>query len=408
MTRPFFGEEIESILEGSYERLRGRVEKAISESAARLFGKDVSVTVEGTFNGYAVVVTAKPLSEGMWQNFKDNVSDTVDNAKKLATGFATGGMAGVGKAALDAKPVGSKIGPLTNPFGRSDGKTLGQTLGGDKEGDDSEPPMKPKMPKVPALPAESVEYNAWRVKYEIAENKEVMIVGCEPIMAAVFNEAQFAEQSARAFVEAFMRGTASRADLHFGHVVKHALEAAPPVEPTKLVESFETLVKSDRPWKKVYQEQRAAIQGAVRTDLPALEASRLQPKFRKLYDGTLIEGDLSGYQSLVTSDLTYLAERVAGLSNRVEAAREKLNGVVPALKKPSDPTLKGFEVFVEDLAADLRGIRNALTEGAKHTISLDGQAKLYDALVVELHQYDVAGLFVEAMTTRLSATAEEK
>ena len=312
-SRYILGEEIKTLVAGSYEQLLPRVHRALSEDRKRLFGVEEDITLLGTFKGYAVAAT--------------------------------------------------------------------------ESGD------------------------VFRVHYETSQDGTIVPLTSEPVTVPKYTDAEFTKREAKKFVEAFLSGARTEASERFAVLVRHASEAAPTpvVAPSKVVETFEGLVKGERPWKQVYRTKLSEIREEIKSEVEKIDANRLRPKFKALYateSKVLAESNSAGYEALVTSDLKYLGERVKALESLVEGALTESRGSIPALKSAAmDPTVKTFESFAEDLISDLRGVRNYLSENCESLNLLDAKAKVYDVLASELHSYEVAANFVANMSRRLSEAA---
>lgn len=249
---------------------------------------------------------------------------------------------------------------------------------------------------------------AFRVKYEISETREIMPISAEPISMKTYTPDQYAVAEARLFVDAFINGSRTEAGEHLKNLLPVVQECVVR-EPKKITESFENIVRGERGWKKLYDERIGQIRSSIGEDVSKIEESRMREKFRKLYDGSISESELPKYADLVTSDLKYLGERVDAILTGAEKAVEAYKGAIPALKtESSDPTVKMFESFSEDYIADLRGVKKTLSEASELLNRVDEVGKIYDVLASELHRYEVAGRFVEKMTRSLSEAATEE
>lgn len=304
-------EELNKLIEGSYEQIAPRVHEAISKDAERLFGSSAPITLVGTFDGHAIV-----MSENM---------------------------------------------------------------------------------------------DVYRVKFETSNTKQIVPISAEITSVKPLTAAQYAVSEARNYVSAFINGSKSLAAEHFARVAAVAPSQLPP-EPAAVIESFTAAVNAERAWKKVYEERSASFVTALSDGLMMeLDANVLGPKFRSLYQGLISESEFASYTNLVTSDLKYIGERLDAVIATTRTAIEKSKGAIPALKTAStDPTVKMFESFGDDLLADLTGVRLALSESNEHLNKVDELGKIYDVLASELRRYEVAGRFVEKMSRRLSEAAMEE
>jgi len=259
----------------------------------------------------------------------------------------------------------------------------------------------------------SEDARVFRVKFEKTDKGEIAPISAEPLSVEAYTPQtldKFVLREAEAYVDAFLSGSKSNALDHLKNLLPLVKQKAPTPAPAQVSETFESIVKGERGWKKVYVERIAQIRATVKDELPKMEESRLREKFGRLYDGSIPQSELSGYKDLVTSDLTYLGERVDSLLAETEKAVSTFKGAVPALKtEEKDPTIKMFESFSEDFMTDLRSVKKALSETSELLNGVDDFGKIYDVLANELHRYEVAGKFVAQMSRRLAeATVTEE
>lgn len=251
---------------------------------------------------------------------------------------------------------------------------------------------------------------AFRVKYDLSESKEAVLISAEEVELKTYTPRQYASAQAKAFVEDFFTGAKTSASEHLKKLVPVVarLEAAPevPVTPSEEVSSA---IKGERTWKTIFESKASLIKGSIAGLSSKIEESRLKPKFRKLYDGSLTESDLSAYRALVTSDIQYVLGRYDALLNSVETAVSAYKGAVPALKTDtSDATVKMFESFTSDYLSDLRDLKMLLSESVNSINRVDELSKIYDLLASELYTYEVAGSFVEKMSGNLMKVTTEE
>lgn len=245
---------------------------------------------------------------------------------------------------------------------------------------------------------------AYKIKYEIAENKDVIAISAEQLPIKAVTPAEYALAEARAFVYAFINGSRSEAGEHLKNILP-VVQEWHAHEPARALEAFESLVRGERGWKRVFAEREEQIKSAVGADI----GNQLAEKFRKLYDGSIQESEFGNYSDLVTSDLKYLTDRVDALLTSTEKAVSGYKSAAPALKTEStDATIQMFESFAEDFVVDLRGVKNALVEANDIFNRIDEFGKIYDVLASELHRYELAGRFVEKMSRSLFDSATEE
>jgi hypothetical protein len=180
------------------------------------------------------------------------------------------------------------------------------------------------------------------------------------------------------------------------------MEGRTSVSPKQVTESLVVAAHAPRAWKRLYQEQGPQIRRFLWDDLAKLESHRLQPQFKTLYDGTVPEAKLESYRDLVATRLHELAERAGRLADVVEASAKQALSLESSFRGLGEDTVLGiFESFSEDMVSDLRGVQGIIDEGLKRLGCVSCLGELYDALVSEMYDYEVAGRFVERMAVKL-------
>jgi hypothetical protein len=255
----------------------------------------------------------------------------------------------------------------------------------------------------------SEDARVFRVRYEKAQNGDVLPIQVEDVDVPAYKAdtlPRFVKREAGAYVDAFLSGARSSAKEHLSTLTAFVHPEPAPLAPAKVTETFEHLVKGERGWKKVYSERIGQIHETVKDVMPGLNERRTTEKFLRLRDGSIPSAELPKYESLVRSDLKYIAGRVDSALSLTEDSMKLLKGAVPALKDEKDPTIKMFQSFSEDYLEDLRGVRKALTEAENHISAVSDFATIYDTLAAQLFSYEVAGQFVSAMARRLSEVSK--
>ena len=173
---------------------------------------------------------------------------------------------------------------------------------------------------------------------------------------------------------------------------------------SQIVESVVQLLSKDSYWKKTLGERRSEIERQLGESFTNLRVARLSSKFSSLYNEgasiPLVKHE--GYRELLRSDVEYLSERISALLDLVEAAvavRDNNRLATESLK--SEGPLSTFASFSSDLIGDLRNLKNLVQESAGQIGSVSLLAKVYDAVVDRLFDFEVAGRFVDRMSFRL-------
>lgn len=250
----------------------------------------------------------------------------------------------------------------------------------------------------------SVDGRFARIRFEEQKGGRVQIVSHEPLALPMVTEQNldaFVKQEMGEVVESFLRGDTARAEAKLRGLAPFMGERTP-ASAKQITESLVVAAHAPRAWKRLYQEQGSQIRRFLWSDLAKLESDRLHPQFKQLYNGSIPETKLETYRELVTAKMTALAERAVLLADLVEAsARQALTLESNFRGLGEDSVLGIFESFSEDLVGDLRGVQSIIDEGMKRLGCVSCLGELYDALVTEMFDYEVAGRFVERMAAKL-------
>lgn len=250
----------------------------------------------------------------------------------------------------------------------------------------------------------SVDGRFARVKFEEQKGGAVRVVAHEVVDLPVVTEQNldaFVQQEAAAVVESFMRGETSQAESRLRGLMPF-MGDRPQVSSKQITESLVVAAHAPRAWKRLYQEQGSHIRRFLWDDLSKLEAARLHPQFKPLYDGSISDEKLEAYRELVTTKMNDLAERAVRLADVVEASAKQALSLESSFRGLGEDAVLGiFESFSEDMVNDLRGMQGIVDEGLKRLGCVSCLGELYDALVTEMYDYEVAGRFVERMAVKL-------
>lgn len=211
----------------------------------------------------------------------------------------------------------------------------------------------------------------------------------------------FVKKEAAGVVEQFLRGDTSGAKKRLEGLTFFVDERANLTD-RQVTESVIVSMRAERPWKRLFRERAEHLRQFLKDDLSQLEAVALQQKFQKLYDGSVAETEMEGFRDLVTSDLSYLKERLEALADLVETSAAQVGGLEAKFRElGEDATLTSFRAFAEDLVEDLRGVSMTVSESAKQLDCVSCLGEVYDTVVKDLQQFEMAGRFVERMAAKL-------
>jgi len=253
----------------------------------------------------------------------------------------------------------------------------------------------------------SEEGHVVRAFWEQAEDGSIKIVRHEEIDVPAYapeNLDQYVRKQVARAVEAWEAGRVVEAQKIIEDVAPY-IESRPQVEDSKMVEMLQIEFNAPRAWRQLYTEQVGRIRNTVgEKAMQKIDSQRSGKKFSLLYNGELAESDVSGYRDLVHGDLAYLTTRVESLRNLVESSYSSLRSVVGSDEFKNEAAIVTLVTFTEDLISDLRRLHNVITEAAKTIAKIDSLGKLYDIVSEGLYDREVAGQFVDTMSTKLQET----
>lgn len=181
------------------------------------------------------------------------------------------------------------------------------------------------------------------------------------------------------------------ADLH---------ERAEAVPQRNFLEDVLNGLAADRPWKLVYNEQVETIRLQVGEQLESIKESRLESKYRPMYETDEIpEEKFEDYRDVVNSDLSVLAHRLESIQHGAEEKYLPFYEQVSTseLEEEEAEVLSHFCFFSEDLIEDLQAMRQTLADALREEQCVMCLGQMYDAIAEALMDYEIAGAFVERM-----------
>lgn len=220
---------------------------------------------------------------------------------------------------------------------------------------------------------------------------------------------EYVQDEVRAIVDLWCSGAADKA--------KARLEAVAPMivgrpfrDEGGLLESVETALTFERPWKRAFAEREDQIQAFLGSDLDEVRSGLLRPKFGKLYDGSVEEAKFPDFEGLVKQDLQAVIERVDTLFEATQEAFEESFDALVTAQGGSDESgvLDLYEGFALDLIEDLERVQNQAKIASERINTIPGQGKLRDVLAEGIAPYEVASRFVINVANRLSKAQEDQ
>lgn len=248
----------------------------------------------------------------------------------------------------------------------------------------------------------------YNVKLESSDDGSVHVVGVEKEKVEVIEPSrmgQWIESEVERAVDAWMKGDVSRARETLEGVLPHVPSTSEGDEAQVLVTVESKLSTPYRPWRRLYEERKSNIHRFVVNHFEALEATKLAPKYRKLYDGSIHESKLGGYEEIVENDLAIVMARYLKLSVDTTAAVDRARATAQKVAGSGDSSIQLYSGFAEDLVHDLAGVVRLAERATTRVGSVSGRGRLRDALAENLHQYEVASRFVVEVADRLTKAA---
>ncbi len=246
------------------------------------------------------------------------------------------------------------------------------------------------------------------VSYEEGVNGVPHFLKSELVEAAVYPRSalpSFLRKEAQRAVDLYIKGDVVESAAKISLLAKMVDDTAV-YDDTKIVDSFIANITSSRAWKKVLEAKSGAdIKSLLGESFEQLQSAQLQPKFSKLYDGSLVGEELEKYRNLVSSDLGSLNERLTSLLTTTLKTFGQLRDVVAKLPVEAKSTGTEFSAFAEDLVDDLHQAVQAFAETRQGVDAVGSLGRLFDAVVEELYRYEVAGGLVETFTRELSQSS---
>jgi hypothetical protein len=255
----------------------------------------------------------------------------------------------------------------------------------------------------------TVEGKFFRATVKDLEDGGRSIVQTEDVDIPVYRTREeqkgYVKSAASEAVAALLSGDPEEARTHVRELVQSAELISGPDPVEEMRGAMEGLFDSKRPWRRVYESNRAGIHKFTWGESGNAHRDAPKPKYQDLYTNEGVK-DPAGYHRAVMADLSVLSERMAEVWDVVQenygAYDEKETGFYPL-------TIAGvnesFQDFARDYADELRQVCR-LVEAA----SLDEdpetvipRAVLYDNVARQFPVIDIAARLVRRTATELSA-----
>lgn len=217
----------------------------------------------------------------------------------------------------------------------------------------------------------------------------------------------YVQEEIRTVIDLWLSGAAEKAKSRL-EAVASMVTANPIRDESGLIESVESVLGAEHPWKRAYAEREEQIHTFLGSDLEEVQEAALKPKFRKLYDGSMEESKLAEFEALAKQDLAEVLQRIEALGESTQAAFESSFEALVNAQSGSDGSgvLDLYEGFALDLIEDLERVQNQAKIASERITTVPGQGKLRDVLAEGVAPYEVASRFVSNVANRLSQAQE--
>ena len=174
-------------------------------------------------------------------------------------------------------------------------------------------------------------------------------------------------------------------------------------EDSDLASMVAGIIESMSPWKVVFNDQRDTIISQVGSVAESIKNSELTVKYTSLYDGSLPEERFHEFLGLARSDCAMVGKRLEALEARIDQAyipfAEKFDDSKTLSAEDKD-TVGQFISFSEGVAEEVHDLREHVRIAVDNEQCAMCLGQIYDRIAESLTDYEIAGSFVECMSTR--------
>lgn len=240
----------------------------------------------------------------------------------------------------------------------------------------------------------------YKAPYEKTAEGDVRIIDAVPHTATVVTEAnvrKYVQAEAQAAADLFIKGHVSRAQEKIS-AISSLVDAASSRSDEELLQLFSESRAEARLWKTTVEDSKEELFSYLGEDYAA---SPLQPKFRKLTDGTVNAEELPKYKTLVQDDVSHLVSRLDVVAEQAKAALLAASAHSEEVGQ-EDETIESLKKFSSDLLADVSQVRDFVAEATEEFTRIDLIAQLFDSIAAEVASFEVAGSFAAKTATSLA------
>ncbi len=246
--------------------------------------------------------------------------------------------------------------------------------------------------------------DCYRVQFEKNKNDELTILGTSKYPVKTVTEASYIKAEARKVVDAFIAGGMAEAKERITDLTRR-VPAKRGMSDDRIAEAVRERVTADRPWKRHFAAQSANFRNFLgESVVTSMLASTLTVnKFAPLYEAEIQTADMDTYFAVVQEAFTDLSTKLEGLQREVEDSAITLQSLTAAIAALDESeVLTALDTFAQDLLSDIRSIHKVVQESIHQVGGVDSLGRIYDSIVENYNQYEVAVRFVVEMTKSLS------
>lgn len=255
----------------------------------------------------------------------------------------------------------------------------------------------------------TTEGKFFRATVKDLDNGDRSIVQMEdvdiPVLRTREEQVGYVKSAAGDAVAAMLSGDPESARTHVRELVQSAelISGPEPVEEMRL--ALEGLFDETRPWRRVYESNRAGIHKFLWGESGVASRDAPKPKYQGLYTNEDIENP-AGYHQAVMADLSVLSERLSSVWAIIQenyGSYDETDGHFYPLSIAG--VNESFQDFARDYADELRQVCRLIESASldEDPETVVPRAILYDHVARQFPAIDIAARLVRRTATELSA-----
>ncbi len=230
------------------------------------------------------------------------------------------------------------------------------------------------------------------------DGDKIAFIATESINVPASTYQEHVDQVASSLIESMLSGES----------VSGRLAALMTMDENEGVEDLTTMVMdivhTMTPWKTKFIEQYDNIVDQIGSDIERIEQSTLNNTYQPLYDGSIAEENFPKYLSVARRDCQNVGSRLQAIESKVERAYLPFASKAEGMNLPigDQSAVNQFIEFSGALATEIRSLRECVDTAVKNEQCAMCLGQIYDSIVDNLNDYEIAGSFVEHMAVRLT------